>query len=524
MKHTNESNTKKNYIDKRTKTAKLDRELFFCIGNGTLPITGSAINFMLYTINFVAKDGRIYCANSKMLKDLCMQHKTLNRVIGELKLLNLLSEKNGFLYSHFHVLSSGDKGDKGYIQNIHTLNSNDIFALNIKKKRFFIYVCSFARMGIPKSVSVEALYSNKYHSGVNYIENYQELSEILFEFVQKGYFVVYINGNRYDKDSSNFEEVFHSFCGYDSLNGKQRMSKIEKHKIGLQIHENLTERIQPNQSSKEEFKYYANQYHIYHELMRPETIPFFINIQNELFDLFGTVGVDLYRHALISYFSAEEDNVLYHDLISNKNETKAVNTLVDFYLIKDVQDVIVNVLAKEKTDESIIQYFMNESYLSKLVQYFVQKSSDNQKILLDAALDAQGIQLNELVEMVPNDNIMDNHWLLLQNHISNIYEHILLKNVDKRNQQLIVRDWAEKGILAKKEWIRQAAEQLKNRIAPFDNRESIDITFVGGCDNSNQTSKGSKETYVERRRKLREERTKRAIEAVKNTDDISVNF
>ncbi|KPH76576.1 hypothetical protein, partial [Oceanobacillus caeni] len=445
-------------------------------------------------------------------------------IIAELKLLNLLSVKNGFLYSHFHVLSSGEKGDKGYVQSIQTLNSDEVFSLNIKKKRFFLYVASFSRMGIPKSVSVEALYSNKYHSGVNYIENYQELSEILFEFVQKGYFVVYINGNRYDKDSSNFEENFHDYCGYDHINGKQRMSKVKKHKIGIQIHENLTKAILPNQSSKEEFKHYANQYHIYHELMRPETIPFFINIQNELFDLFGTVGVDLYRNALISYFSAEEENVLYHDLMSNKNETKAVNTLMDFYLIKDVQNIIVNVLAKEHTDDSAIQYFMDKGHLSLLVQYFVQKSSDNQKIVLDAALELQGIQLNELVGMLSNHNVMDNHWLLLHNHISDIYEHIRLESVDHRNLKVIVREWAERGILAKKEWIRQAAEQLKNKIAPFANRERIDITSVNSYETSNHTGKDSKDTYAERRRKLGEQRTKRAREAVKNIDDINVNF
>lgn len=59
-------------------------------------------------------------------------------------------------------------------------------------------------MGVPKAVSVEALYSNKYHSGVNYNESYKELTEILFEFVQKGLFVVYINGQRFDNTSKDF--------------------------------------------------------------------------------------------------------------------------------------------------------------------------------------------------------------------------------------------------------------------------------------------------------------------------------
>lgn len=62
---------------------------------------------------------------------------------------------------------------------------NYINITNIKKKRFFLYVASFARMGVPKLVSIESLYSNKYHNGVNYIESYLELADILFEFVKK---------------------------------------------------------------------------------------------------------------------------------------------------------------------------------------------------------------------------------------------------------------------------------------------------------------------------------------------------
>lgn len=507
---------------KSTKTAKLDRELFFKIGKGNLPITGNAINFMLYTIPYVAKDGRIYCSKQQIRNNLYLQHKTLNRVISELKLLGLISEKDGFLYSHFHVLSNGEKDSKGYMQNIKAFTSNDIMFANIKKKRLFLYVASFARIGVPKAVSVEALYSNKYHSGVNYIESYQELSEILFEFVQKGYFVVHINGQRYDNKSANFEQVFHSYCGYDQVSGKQRMSKIKKHKIAIQINNKIATKAEtvPNQSSKEEFKYFAEQNNIYHELMRSKTIPFFINIQNELYDLFGTIGVELYRHALISYFSSEEENVLYHDLMSNKNETKAVNTLVDFYLMKDVQDIIVNVLAKENTDDAIIQYFSDRKHLSDLILYFVQKSSDNHKILLDEALDNHNIHLDELVQRLSSQHMTDYHLQLLNNHISDIYQHIHLKSIE--NQKELIRQWAKEGILAKKEWIKQATEQLKMKVAPFISRETIDISNVHSFIKSKAEWKESKDSYAEQRRNIRKQNIERARK--KSIDDITINF
>lgn len=82
------------------KTTKLSRELFFKIANGTENVSNNAINFMLFTIQFVAKDGRIYCSKDTIQRDLHLQNKTLNRIIYELKGLNLLSEKEGvFIFS-----------------------------------------------------------------------------------------------------------------------------------------------------------------------------------------------------------------------------------------------------------------------------------------------------------------------------------------------------------------------------------------------------------------------------------------
>jgi hypothetical protein len=57
---------------KSTKTAKLDRELFFQIEKGNVKITGNAINFMFYTIPFLAKDGRIYRDRYQICNNLCM--------------------------------------------------------------------------------------------------------------------------------------------------------------------------------------------------------------------------------------------------------------------------------------------------------------------------------------------------------------------------------------------------------------------------------------------------------------------
>lgn len=463
------------YIKKGSKTAKLDRELLFKISNGTLDVSNNAINFMLYTINYVAKDGRIYCDADTIRNQLYFQNKTYRRVVNELKLLNLIYEENEFLYSKFHVLSNGDKNDPSYVRNLEVLTSPDILSLNKTKKRFFLYVASFASVGTIKAVSVEALYSNKYHSGVNYIESYLSLAEILISFVKGGYLVVFINGKRYDEKSVDFETQLHTYCGYDFETRKKRMSKTREHKIGLKIHEQFLNNVAPNESSKAEFHYFADKYHIYYEVMRAKTIPLFINIQNELFNLFGTVGVEVYRQALTSYFKKEQENVLYHDLLVDENDTKAVNTMMDFYLIKDLEQIITNVLSKEMADSNIEQYFMDTEELAKLVSYFIEVSSDDHKIMLEEKLEQYGFELNLLAQSIPQQNILENQWLKLSNHITAIYEQLdfNMGKLPSDYKKRTIRKWASEGILTRKEVLKQTIQKLKDKILFMPKREKI---------------------------------------------------
>lgn len=506
--------------NKGTKTAKLDRELFFQIAKGNIQISNSAINFMLYAIKYVAKDGRIYCNLDDMRNALYMQNKTLNRVINELLSLNLISEKDGFLYSRFHVLSNGDKEDKGYIRNIRALTSTEILTLDKTKKRFFLYVASFARMDVPKPVSVEALYSNKYHTGVNYIESYKELSEILFEFVQKGLFVVYINKQRFDNTTSDFKQKFHAYCGYNPATGKKRMSLKRTHKIALRIHERLLLDVIPNESSKDEIKHFANEFNIYHEVMRPETFRFFSSIQNDLFERFGSTGLELYRHALVSYFSTEQENVLYHDLLAKEDETKAVNTMVDFYLLKNVQQIIVKVLTEKSNLNDLESYFAQENHVSNLIQYFIEKSSDNHKILLDTELEQHGLTLDRAIEANQKEESLS----LLNKLVSDIYnqfdfqlDHI---SFSKKEQ---IRQWASEGVLAVKDSLEHAITKLKHKVNFVNNRP---VYKIGNVKPAIKKKTSNIDLYAQKRREQRKKLTEKGKELARtqNIGDIQFDY
>lgn len=111
--------------------------------------------------------------------------------------------------------------------------------------------------------------------------------------------------------------------------------------------------------------------------------------------------------------------MLYHDLFSSETGTKAVNTMVDFYLVKNIQQIILNVLNNEQANTTVETYFKNDVNLA--VNYFIEISSDDHKVILEEKLEQKGIELKSLVQSIPQQNVIENHWLLFNEHISDIY-------------------------------------------------------------------------------------------------------
>lgn len=261
--------------------------------------------------------------------------------------------------------------------------------------------------------------------------------------------------------------------------------------------------------------------------MRPETIPFFISIQNDLFDRFGSAGLELYRHALESYFSTEQENVLYHDLLAKEDETKATNTMVDFYLLKEVQHIIVKGLTEKTNLNDIESYFAKENHLSNLIQYFIEKSSDNHKILLDAELEKHDLTLDRAIDNVTNQNFIEESLSLLNRHVTDIYKQF---NFDSESTSLstiqqkeIIRNWAVDGILAVKDSLQQAVAELRKKVLFRANRQFYQI---GYSKSSKKKSTPKVNSYASKRRELREKQLAkfRELSKTKNIADIEFPF
>lgn len=454
-----------------SKTAKLSQKIMFKLANGSIDITRSALQFMLYTINFVAKDGRIYTKMERVKDALNFQTKTLVRVIVELEELGLLSKEGDFFYSHFHVLSNGQKSDETYVRNLKVFTSPTVLNLKKNELRFFLYVASRGLMNkVAKLVAVESLYSNEYHKGVNYIDSYLELASILDELVSKGLIDVFIGDQTFSQSNSpDFKKVFHQYCGYKENTRKKRMSKKTTHNIGLRISPLLFDKkedIAENVASRSEIEYFADVNGFFHSHLRPETIPTLISLQNTLFERFDLIGVSMYRHTLVDFFSTEGDNVIYYDLYADETSSKAVNTMMDFFLLPYITKVIAKASSTTPSQDPVVSYFQTKANLLALVDYFNEKASDNHRILLDEALEEVGVVLADLVETVEPLNPTENSWLLLQAQTKKVYKTVNYSpNVlSPEFQKRIVRQWAKEGLFTQKHLLNEVIKSLKSKV------------------------------------------------------------
>lgn len=512
-----------------SKTAKLSQKLMFKLANGSIDITKSALQFMLYTINYVSKDGRIYTKMETMKNALNFQTKTLVRVIAELEELGLLSKEGQFLYSHFHVLSNGQKSDETYVRNIKTFTSPAVLNLKKNELRFFLYVASRGLMNkAAKLVAVESLYSNETHKGVNYIDSYQELVNILNTLVSKGLIDVFIGDQFFNQsNAAGFKMTFHNYCGYKENTRKKRMSKKSTHNIGLRVNPLLInkENIAENEASRKEIEYFATENGFFHSHLRPETIPTLISVQNTLFERFNLIGVEMYRQALVDFFTKEGDNVIYYDLYADDNGSKAVNVMMDFFLLPSIIKLISSASSTTTTENPIISYFHSKENLLALVDYFTEKASDNHCVLLDEALEAEGIQLTELIKTVEPLNPTENSWLLLQAQTKKIFktvnysENVLSPEFQKR----IIRQWAKEGLFTQKVLLDETVQSFKSKVV-FLPKEEYRTALAElkpnehATNNNNKAPSERKKTSDEKMKRLRDEYSK------KETEPIIVDF
>ncbi|MED4353618.1 hypothetical protein P9265_14975 [Schinkia azotoformans] len=451
----------------KAKTAKLNRDIFKSIGNGSLNLSSSSIHIMTYVAKYIdGIDGRIYVNMEQVRKDLFMQPDTFKRAISELMQNEMLLFNDGFYYSGFHVLSNGGTKESFYLRMLNAYTSPEVLNLSKNQQRLFYYIATMGMVGVYKTVNVENLYKNCLHDtryGIQYFDSYRDFADALFELIEKGLVSVWlVNENKFiNHTTSQFKEAFHTYCENDIEGRKKRTSANRMHKIALKINDSIANDVSHNCANEAEFNYFAEQYQIVHQFIKIETKRYFINLKNVLTHSLGVAGLVIYRTALETYFRENEEMVLYYDM-----QDKAANYFKDFYLLKEVEKIIVGALTSACGEKgalaAAVNYPIQKELVDKLISFYSSEASPNHLICLDSDIESSGVSWLKII------NQEAEFWKDLYDKIQDIYRFYCLQfTTDISKDDL--RSFARMGLLTQREELKKAVNEMKKtvRILPL---------------------------------------------------------
>lgn len=461
-----------------TPLAKPRYDLVFSIGKGTLDLSASTIDLLMYISPYVDLDLRINIDLFDVKQSLQMQYRTFYHALFEAESRGLLEKRGSYYYSNFHILTDGKNGGT-YQKLLKEFTSPVVLNYTLNVKRFFYYCMARSFNGHAFKSTVENLYKNKLQVqefGISYFENYIAMATSLFELIRNDQITVQLlydekkgKGPILTADTPNFENIFHEFCEYDPvMKRKTRTSKYksEKHKIKIKVTERVVKDELDVCASICEFNNLADHYGICHEDMSDKTKNIMISYKNELFNRLGVLGIDIFRNALELYLKENARIILEADLVRDK----AANYLMDFYILKEVENILVGaalqprLLAKKNhlhiASISCAGYLVPIQSVDELLRYFMDRGSENHIILLDAAFNSKNINFDDLN--------WSETWDYLQKDILSIYRaeytSDLQEKISLKEWKSLKRNWAEKGILSIEKDFKDTVHKLKEKI------------------------------------------------------------
>lgn len=374
-------------------SAKLNKILFSKFGEGTFNLTSGAIKLMTFVIPYVSLDGRILCDDLFMRYRFHFQIKTLNRIIEELKELQLISEKDGFLYSHFHTLDCKDG-----INTLAVFHTPSFIQLKKAQKRLFFYIYTKGNPAV--DFYVEHLYTNTYHtSEINYYKNFKEVSTDLIDLVEQGLIEVQIHDTWYNSNHGDFGDKLREYCSFDKdYKRKKRMNKVEKHLLGFRISPTLLNDTIQNIALSYEMELLSDKHFVALKFVRKESVSQLIEFQTDLFNRFNQYGVMIYRESINQYFEDEGGDLPYFD---RPKKTKVSKRFKNRYLIPYLTELIVAIFTETSTSSNkLLEFFSTPANLDALIAYFNEIAIVDYQFLLVESLEKHHVTLEDLQKIV----------------------------------------------------------------------------------------------------------------------------
>lgn len=485
-------------------TAKLSKVKLAQFGRGDL-LNASTIDLLVYITPFVDLDGMVSLSLEDIRYGLQMRKDTFTFALSEAIQLGYLIRSGTTLYSRFHIFSNGSSsnGSYDYVPSFPILTNAVVRNLPLNLKRLFYYFLTAKMPGTPHRIIMENLYRNKLHStnsGITYFGTFREAADAIIKLIDFGLINVEINGSNQQKifltkELLSVKEDFYCFFNVplykdnqEPRSRKQRTSKEKMKRCVLKvtIPKTLVQKPLAVKASETELNLLLKKHHIPEDEVKILTKNIFISYKNNLYSKLGTLGLTIYRKALSAYLDSKNEVFIYNDL-----KEKAANYFMDFYLLPEIQNIIVGLadirhrlavnasykeLMNSKMELLCKGYKVQIQKETDLLNYFVSHASKQQQLLLADHLNKKGINY------IAWSHTSTEWKTLVVNNKTFIKESYVLADLDVNKlslnefQRKLV-DFAEQGILIQKEKYNLQLKLLQEQYGSQDPIQN-ESTFV----------------------------------------------
>lgn len=460
-------------------TAKLSKVKLAQFGRGDLPVNASTLDLLIYMTPFVDLDGMVRLPIEDLRYGLQMRDDTFRFALSEAIRFGYLKWSGATLYSHFHLFTNGSssKGTYEYVPNLPILTDALVRNLSLNAKRLFYYFLTAKMPGTPHSVMMENLYRNKLHTsntGVTYFGTFREAADAVIKLIDSGLLDIEITGSHKQrifltKETISVKEDFYRFfnVSLDSTNQEAYTRKLRTSKeimkrcvLKVTIPKSLVQKSIPVKASETELNLLFNKHHIPADEVKGLTKKVFISYKNNLYSKLGTLGLTIYRKALSAYLESQQEVFLYND-----QKEKTANYFMDFYVLPEIQKVIIgladvqNRLTRNTSYKELMSskiellcngYKVQIKKEPALIDYFVSYSSKQQQLLLEDHLNKMGIDYMQWTQHSSGwRTLTENNQTFIKE--SYIQADLNVNELSFKEFQRKLVAFAEQGILIQKE-------------------------------------------------------------------------
>ncbi|MGF9975504.1 hypothetical protein [Viridibacillus arvi] len=426
--------------EKYIKLAKLNKEIFKKLGKNELKIESSILDLLFHISPYVDLDKKINISMEQLKSETTFRNSTFQYALEKAIELNFIEERNGYYYSNYHDITSGDAGKYSYIPNLSLLTSSLFKNYTLNEKRLFLYFLTSKKPSSFHNINLKNLYTNHFNDenvGVRYFKNYRDVLDALIRMVEFGHIELRAEKDRKVKttfkvNESNKNQIREKILNYFGVPEKDKQNRkvwltqkdITKYQVSVKITDDQVSNIQSVNASQLEIMYLLERYGVPSVDIKETTMRYIIANKNHLFESCGELGLSFYRDSLNEFFANHSDLLSYYD-----QQDKMANYFVDFYLLKNCENTVKSFINNRNTNSKVVNQLDGQSKLQveqmrKLLNFINEKASEPDLFLLH----------NELSTMDNTEKLLGVSWLNTKNKTNlfidnNYIEQIVNKKI-----------------------------------------------------------------------------------------------